>query len=51
MTLDEMAKDKRQWPTIWEMVASEQIPASRLAELRRTFPDLATWLDKRRGSR
>lgn len=48
MTLDEMARDQRHWSTIEALILSEQIPASRIAELRRDYPRLAAWLDRKR---
>ena len=50
MTLDEMAGDRRHWPTIEQLILSEQIPAARIAELRRDHPKLAAWLDRLRAA-
>lgn len=44
MTIDEMAEDESQWPTIRELILSGQVPASRIAKLMREYPKLAAWL-------
>lgn len=47
MTIDEMAKDGRQWRLLRELIMSGQVPASRIAELRREYPKFSAWLDHR----
>lgn len=45
MTIDEMAKDERQWNLLRDLILSGQVPASRIAELRREHPKFGAWLD------
>lgn len=46
MTIDEMAKDERQWNLLRELILSGQVPSSRIAELRRDYPKFGAWLDQ-----
>lgn len=41
-----MLKLEAFWPTVAQLIRSEQVPASRLAEISRLYPAFAAWFTK-----
>lgn len=41
--LEDLAKDRKQWPFLAELIRSEQVPENRLADLSRTNSDFWAW--------
>jgi hypothetical protein len=49
VTLDEMLQEPSQWPVLADLIASEQLPPQRIAEISASYPEFAAWLAQDRA--
>jgi hypothetical protein len=43
MDLDEMLEDEAHWPTVLDLIVSDQIPVERIAEIVLEYPEFNAW--------
>ncbi len=48
VSLDDMARDSRLWPTLYELLLTEHVPGRRITELVQGHPAFARWVKQRR---